>query len=165
MVNERIRNYVLRYCIKLSKTKEKGEDLFMDTMHKFYSNTDVYNPEKGTLPTFLCTVARHIFIDKKRRKSLDIQRFQKDKEKDYAMSYGVSYIDYDSEDVINAIMKAVANIEGNIKYSMILYVNGYSYKEISRELDIPLSSVKSHVFRSKKQIRKRLLSIDINGYI
>ena len=45
------------------------------------------------------------------------------------------------------------------RYAIIVrmhYFDGLTYEEISEILDIPVNTIKSHVFRAKREIRKRL---------
>ncbi len=52
------------------------------------------------------------------------------------------------------IKRAVENLQERLKSPFVLYeLQGFKYKEISKILDIPLSSVKVNILRARKQLQ------------
>ncbi len=55
------------------------------------------------------------------------------------------------------IMSAVENLPERLKTPFVMYqIDGLKYKEISKILDIPMSSVKINILRARQQLRKEL---------
>ena len=55
------------------------------------------------------------------------------------------------------IMSAVENLPERLKTPFVMYqIDGLMYKEISKILDIPMSSVKINILRARQQLRKEL---------
>ena len=48
------------------------------------------------------------------------------------------------------------------KYQLVIslfYLQGFSYQEMAQVLDLPLGTVKTHLFRARKRLKQRLLTV------
>ena len=58
---------------------------------------------------------------------------------------------------VQQIQKEILNLTPKYRIVIILrHYNNMSYQEISDTLELPISDVKSHLFRARKQLAKRL---------
>ncbi len=53
-------------------------------------------------------------------------------------------------------MRIIHLLKDEFKLPFLRYVDGYKYKEISEELDIPIGTVKSRIFIARKELIERL---------
>lgn len=135
-------NKLYKYCLKLSGSPWQAEDLVQDTMLKtFYLKKS--EPEREFTFSFLCTVAKNLYIDEKRKNRGDIY-FNED-------FYGVEsdFIEYSS--LIEALLTALP-----LKQAMLITLKdvfGYTSKEIAAMLRVRDESVKTALHRSRRKLR------------
>ncbi len=70
-------------------------------------------------------------------------------------------LDRESLEMVEEVLKKIPDT-----YNIILkmhYFDGLSYPEISLATDIPVNTIKSHVFRAKKLIKKKLARLFYEG--
>ncbi|WP_245553815.1 sigma factor-like helix-turn-helix DNA-binding protein [Cytophaga aurantiaca] len=54
------------------------------------------------------------------------------------------------------LLRVIDLLKDEFKLPFLRYVDGYKYKEISEELDIPIGTVKSRIFIARKELIARL---------
>jgi len=53
--------------------------------------------------------------------------------------------------------RAIGGLSPNLRLAISLYYfNSHSYEEVAAIMDIPLNTLKSHIYRAKKELAKRL---------
>lgn len=52
------------------------------------------------------------------------------------------------------IIKAIENLDYDFKIPFTLFMEGYKYKEIADIMDLPLGTVKSRIFFTRKKLAK-----------
>ncbi|HOL39768.1 MAG: RNA polymerase sigma factor [Dictyoglomaceae bacterium] len=128
---------IYRYLRRLTRDEETAKDLLQETfLRAMRSSVD---DEKAK--NYLFRIAHNLAIDyfNETKRFVDVPL-------DGEESPGNAYEIMENKD----IWKPLELIEKSIL--ILYYQEGYSYKEISEKLDIPLNTVKSHVFRAKKKI-------------
>ena len=143
--------------LRIVKSNEIAEEVLQDTFLKIWNNAAKFDNNKGRLFTWFANIARNAAIDMVR--SARYQRVQKTESLENSVfnisdSLNPEVKDSGLEKVINSLDE---------KYRLIidkLYFEGYSQSELSKELDIPLGTVKSRVRIAIKELR-RLLGDDM----
>ncbi|WP_289040400.1 sigma-70 family RNA polymerase sigma factor [uncultured Zobellia sp.] len=140
--------------------KDKGlsEEICQDVFAKVWNNSDSYNASKGRFFTWILNIARNAAIDKVRSKSY------KDQKKNLSADYFVGILnradspEEDKEDIdTSALKKLVLNLkEKCLEIIEMLYFKGYTQTEASKELDIPLGTVKTRNRSCISQLRKNV---------
>ena len=143
---------ILGVLFKMTGSKEEAEDLLQDTSVKIWKNADKYDDSKGRLFTWILNIARNTAIDKTRTK-----KFQENKKSQQLDSTVYDNIRFSEE--MKILDPGLENLINQLdpKYRQIidlLYLQGYSQKEIATQLDIPLGTVKSRGRSGIKQLRK-----------
>ena len=155
-------NLVFNTSLNFLGIKEDAEEITQDVFVEVHKSIGSF---KGgsTLKTWIYRITI--------TKSLEFQRRAKRKKRfAFLVSIGgenqdaleSSIIDHpgiDTEDKERAdlIFKKIDQLPENQKIAFTLYnMDGLSYKEIAETMDISLSSVESLIFRSKKNLRKKL---------
>ena len=71
-----------------------------------------------------------------------------------------------SDDVVlnDLMMKALATLPAH--YQVVIsgyYLEGLQYQELAEALDLPLGTVKTHLYRAKRLLREYLESVGVGG--
>ena len=138
-----------KYCLKLSESPWTAEDLAQETMLKVYRLKKT-EPNREFNFSFLCTVAKNLFIDEK-RKNKEVIHFKED-------FYGeVDSIEYYS--LIEILLTTLP-----LKQAMLVTLKdvfGYISKEIASMLRVSNESIKTALHRSRKKLKLKNSNIDM----
>lgn len=129
--------------------KECVNDTFID----FYRSIDKFDPEKGTLPAFLATIAR--------RRAISRYRHDQIRETD-ALSEDISSEsdDFERLDIKIDLEKAMSALKPeDAEIIRMKYYEGMTVKEIADSLNLPYETVKKRHLRSLSKMRLLLLSV------
>ncbi|CAG9623134.1 RNA polymerase sigma factor [Sutcliffiella rhizosphaerae] len=131
-----------KYCLKLSGSPWTAEDLVQETMLKVFKMKNS-QPEKEMTFSYLCTVAKHHFIDEKRKQRESIH-FNED-------LYGE---EYDSTEYYGLIELLLTSLP--LKQSMLITLKdvfGYTSQEIASMLRVSNESIKTALHRSRMKLK------------
>jgi RNA polymerase sigma-70 factor, ECF subfamily len=126
---------------------EETEDILQKLFLKIWDNFESYDPSKGRLYTWMLNIAKNLAIDYKRSKS--------NKNKIQNIEHNVHTLNtISAEDNFHdtiGLKEVVDNLKNDyLTLIDLAYYKGYTQEEISKELDIPIGTVKT-------RIRKALL--------
>lgn len=145
---------------KIVKSNMIAEDVMQDAFVKIWKNADTYDTSKGKLFTWLLNITRNTAIDtirsakyrhSKKSVSLDNSVYN---DKNLSVETPVNHIG------LNKVLHSLDE-----KYRIVLdliYLQGYTQKEVEEELQIPLGTVKSRVRIAIRELRKLLSSAAIS---
>ena len=136
--------------VRIVQSEEIAQDVLQETFVKIWKNGPRYDSSKGTLFTWMLNIARNTAIDKTRSASF------KNKGKIQALDKSVYNIKGTG---INPDQIGLRNMLDSLdpKYKQIMelvYFQGYTQKEISDELDLPIGTIKSRVRIGLRELRK-----------
>jgi RNA polymerase sigma-70 factor, ECF subfamily len=141
--------------IKMVDDAQLSEDILQETFVKIWNNFGQYDAAKGRLFTWMINITRNLTIDtlrskgyKKQQKIVQDENFVSSKQdKNY---YGSMF------DTIG-LKKQVQFLKPDQKIIIDLaYFNGYTQEEISKEMSIPLGTVKTRMRAAIIELRKLL---------
>lgn len=151
------------HVYRMVKEKEQVEDLVQEAFMKAFKNLKSYNTDYA-FSTWLYRITTNHTIDYLRKKKLpttSIDEPVKTKEGDMQIE-----IADDSEPADRAILskerkKIITHAIKNLpeKYRQVIemrHIEELSYQEISEQLDLPLGTVKAHIFRAREMLYKAL---------
>lgn len=121
---------------------EASEEVLQDVFIKVWDNCASYSSKKGRFFTWLLNIARNAAIDKTRSKSF------KNQKKNLTQEYFVDIIESKNSfsnkmDAIG-ISKYIKTLGDECKKVInLLFFKGYTQKEASEELNIPLGTIKT----------------------
>ncbi|MBS1913118.1 MAG: sigma-70 family RNA polymerase sigma factor [Bacteroidetes bacterium] len=138
---------------RLLRSHDLAEDALQETLVKVWGNFESYDPEKGRLFTWLVRVARNIALDifksKGYRNTLKNQELESLVDVvDRQSSAG------DDSDRIGLREIVLALKPEQQEVIDLIYFRGYTQDEASKELGIPLGTVKTRVRSALLTIRK-----------
>lgn len=127
---------IYKYVRKLIGDEGGAKDILQET---FLRAMDVYIEEK-TAKNYLFRIAHNLAMDylKERNRFIDVEI----EDNKY----------YNPEELVEQrdVWRPLSPLEKSIL--ILYYQEGYSYKEISEILDIPLNTLKSYICRAKKKV-------------
>ena len=164
---ERYREPIYYMLLKMVHDGDDAEDLMIETFGKAFRRLKQYSPQFA-FSTWLFKIASNgaiDFIRKKRIKALSLDKGFTDAEGD-TMEIQVADDGLDpgqtleKQQRVNRMREVVAQLKPRYRRLVELrYFEEYSYDEISKELDLPLGTVKAQLFRAR-DILAGVLEID-----
>lgn len=145
-----------RYAYKLTVDINEADDLLQETSLKALINKDKF-AEGTNFKGWMYTIMKNIFINDYRKTSRE-QTFV-DKTDNLAMIDSMQHLYADSTEQLHdnkELKKVVNKLPGEFKIPFIMFTNGYKYKEISEKLNIPIGTVKSRIFSTRKKLQNEL---------
>jgi len=138
------------------RNNDIAEEVMQDVFIKAWNNASSYAAAKGRFFTWLLNIARNAAIDKIRSKSF------KDSRKNLDAEYFVDILETSDslEDKTDAIgiAKFVSKLAKKcIEVIELLYFKGYTQKEASETLDIPIGTIKTRNRNCINQLREMVL--------
>ena len=151
-----IQDELLRFAYKLTADREEANDLLQETSLKALDNKDKYMPDTN-FKGWIYTIMRNIFINNYRKVVRD-QTFVDQTDQLYHLNlprdtaFESTEAAYDLKEmhrIVNALPR-----EYKLPFSM--HVAGFKYREIAEKLNLPLGTVKSRIFFTRKKLQQDL---------
>ncbi len=151
----RYQGSVFNVCYRMLGDAHDAEDLTQETFIRVHSRLDSYDCDRPFIP-WVRRIAVNLclnFINQNRRYVLPL-----DDEFELAVSKESSPERAQEEHERNALLRqAICLLPAHYRAVIELrHFQELSYFEISKALNIPLSDVKSHLFRARKSLAQRL---------
>jgi len=142
-------------ALKLTRNYEDAQDLLHDTLVKAFTNTEKFT-EKTNLAGWLITIMKNTFINNYRRKKKAHTIFD-ESEESYYLNIPVSTgkISPESEYACNELNKGINNLDEEFRNPFKMYLEGFKYKEIAQEINIPIGTVKSRIFQARQILSEK----------
>jgi RNA polymerase sigma factor (sigma-70 family) len=138
--------------VKVIEQADTANDVMQETFVKIWKSIDQYDGTKGKLFTWMINIARNTAIDKLRSSSFRNQQRTTDITES-TQAYQVLSTAANVEQI--GLNKLVSGLKP--EYRMVIdlaYFKGYTQEEISKELDMPVGTVKTHVRRALMELKK-----------
>ncbi|WP_309607839.1 sigma-70 family RNA polymerase sigma factor [Flavobacterium sp.] len=133
--------------------QEESEDILQKTFLKIWDNFDSYDASKGRLYTWMLNIARNMAIDYQRSK-YNKNKIQNTDINVYTLN-NLTIAD-DSIDTIG-LKKVVEKLKAeHLILIELAYYKGYTQEEISKELNIPIGTVKTRIRKALLVLRAEL---------
>lgn len=157
---ELMKNYrdaIYFLMLKMTSDNHDAEDLTIEAFGKAFKNIHQYTPDYA-FSTWLFKIASNNCIDFIRKKRLKVTSLNNpiDNENDSDLSQNIPCYRPDPEEIIIKKQKSklmhevVDKLKPHYKKLVELrYFKEYSYEEISKELNLPLGTVKAQLFRAR----------------
>jgi RNA polymerase sigma-70 factor (ECF subfamily) len=160
---EKYRNPIHHHIYRMVRDKGQVEDLVQEIFIKAFSSLASYSSNYA-FSTWLYKIATNHTIDYLRRKklktlSIDQPMRTKDGELEYELPDTTYRPDrYVLEDQRRELIQEAIDALPPKYYRVIVlrHQQEKSYEEIAEELDLPLGTVKAHIFRARELLYKKL---------
>ena len=151
------------HVLKMVKNHEQVEDIVQESFMKAFSNLSSYNTNYAFSTWMYRITTNHTidFLRKKKLQTTSINEPVRAKDGEMQMQI-VGGAETDRKIIRKERKKIVTDAIQNLpeKYREVIvmrHLEEMSYQEISEELDIPLGTVKAHIFRAREMLYKALI--------
>lgn len=138
---------------RIVQEEESAADVLQEAFVKIWHNFSSYDPTKGRLFTWMVNVARNLAIDYTRSKNY------KSDLKNQSLSDSVGKINRQRNSTPNTDLIGLKSFLDKLSPQHkqiidLLYFDGYTQEELSKELKIPLGTIKTRARAALKQLRE-----------
>ena len=144
-----------RVCLRMLGTPEDAEEALQDTFIRLADRAEVYDPSRGTVRTFVLTIAHHLCLERLRTRRARPQR-QQEPEKEQAFDVTAPAVrDPLDEALVQSALAGLPDTDRALLEAM--FFGGYTHAEITTRTGLPLGTVKSRLRRALLKLRERML--------
>jgi RNA polymerase sigma-70 factor (ECF subfamily) len=157
-----VRQKLHYYALSLTADPEKADDLLQETMLKALTYREKYT-QNTNFKAWIYTIMKNTFINDY-RKSVKVRNTFNDSNNDFHLIFSKDKV-YPAPDSIYSaveITKTIDELEDEYRIPFKMFLDGYKYKEIAEELNLPIGTVKSRIFFSRKKLEKSLHGYSYN---
>ncbi len=139
--------------MKMVEDSQLAEDILQEAFIKIWNNFKQYDNTKGRLFTWMINITKNLTIDTIRSKGYKKQK-KISQDENSVSDYGDKNYSADKFDTIG-LRNQLLNLKSDQKIIIDLaYFNGYTQEEISKEMGIPLGTVKTRMRTGIIELRK-----------
>jgi RNA polymerase sigma-70 factor (ECF subfamily) len=147
---------VASLAFRVLRDQALAEDVVQDTFVGFWKSPDRYDPTRGSLRTFLLTIAH--------RRAVDIVRSEEARARRELQPPEPDHFDLEDEVITRQLSAEVRSAlddlpEGERKAIAMAYFGGLSYVEVARRLGEPEGTVKSRIRSGMRKLSSSLQGV------
>ena len=147
---------LMSFALKLTLDKDEAHDLVQDTTLKALRNEEKY-VENTNFKGWMLTIMRNIFINNYRKAARENTSVDVSEDLFHINLCQESGLETpDGAYACNEISTLIANFPAEYRQPFSMHVAGYKYEEIAEKLNMPLGTVKSKIFFTRKKLREIL---------
>jgi RNA polymerase sigma-70 factor (ECF subfamily) len=152
---EKYKKSVYNLALRMVNNREDAADISQETFLRVYRHMAGFSKDHK-FSTWLYSIASHLCIDRLRKLRGNVIELSYDIPDNSPLPEEQVILNQLRED----IDKAVNNLPEKYRLVVVLrHVNELSYEEISSILKIPVSNVKTHLFRGREMLRSILSEV------
>lgn len=137
------------------KNKEESEDVLQETFIKIWNNLDSYDESKGRFFTWILNISRNMAIDRYRSKGFN--NHKKNLSTDNFVDIVKGSYNLNAKTDVIGISKFIEKLKPVcIKIIDLLFFKGFTQKEASEELNIPIGTLKTRNRACINELRNML---------
>lgn len=147
---------MMNFAYKLTSDPNVASDLVQETTLKALDNEEKY-ADNVNFKGWIFTIMRNIFINNYRR-TVRQNTMVDTTDNLYHLNSSAEAVNESPEGAytINEIAEFIGRMPENFSKPFSLHVAGYKYEEIADKLQLPLGTVKSRIFTTRRQLRELL---------
>lgn len=143
-------------ALSLTRDMEDAKDLVQETVLRALSSRDKFR-EGTNLKAWMYTIMKNIFINDYRRK---VKRKTIIDTTDNNFYINSTDRTIENQGETNMAMEnidlALGLLSDDFRIPFLMHYKGFKYKEIAKELELPIGTVKSRIHFARKELKKRL---------
>jgi len=160
---------IARVAAALTDDPSDADDLVQETFLRAYRHWNTFVP--GTdCKAWLSTICRHAFVEQRRRNARFVVADDQELENLAAVRQHnrakASDLDgmFGRLDLGPAIARAIAALEPHYRdVATLVDVDGFTYEEVAAALDIPIGTVRSRLYRARRQLQESLIDYAVDA--
>ncbi len=151
-----LENNLKYYALSLTSDNDKANDLLQETFLKALTYRDKFAANTN-FKAWVYTIMKNTFINDYRKASKSKNSLSgSNSEFHLQIAKDRVYPAPDSFYSTNEIEKSISALEDDFRVPFQMFLDGYKYKEIAERLELPLGTVKSRIFFTRKKLTATL---------
>lgn len=163
---------VYRFAVSLTRDPSDAEDVVQETFLRAYRSWHTFQPGSDAR-RWLFTICRNVFLRSRERQRNEVSLDDPDAEAMAAVRLHSEMINDGSDRLINrldlapALSTAIAELDEPFRSAVVLVdVEDQSYEAAAEILDVPIGTVRSRLFRGRRQLQEKLMTFARDrGYV
>jgi RNA polymerase sigma-70 factor, ECF subfamily len=160
---------VARVAAALTDDPADADDLVQETFLRAYRHWNTFVP--GTdCKAWLSTICRHAFVEQRRRNARsvvaddqELENLAAARQHNRAKANDLDGM-FGRLDLGPAIARAISALEPHYRDVVTLVdVDDFTYEEVATALDIPIGTVRSRLYRARRQLQESLIDYAIDA--
>ena len=157
-----IKNKLYRFALRLLRNEDEAKDVAQEVLIKAWNRRDDLQ-NLGSIEAWCMRLTRNMSLNRLKSGHYDKTDELTDTQNLYVVGHN-PYQSTEQRDTMNNVklfVEALPDLQQQV--IQLRDVEGYTYEEISKALDVNLGQVKVNLFRARQNIRRKLQSIDAYG--
>lgn len=147
---------LLSFAMKLTLDRDEAQDLVQDTTLKALNNEEKF-VDNTNFKGWMLTIMRNIFINNYRKSARENTMVDASEDLYHLnLKQDSGFETPDGAYAVGEISTIIAGFPADYREPFTLHVAGYKYEEIAEKLSMPLGTVKSRIFFTRKRLREIL---------
>lgn len=151
-----LQSNMLNFALSLTSNKEEAKDLTQETTLRALNNLDKFYDDTN-FKGWIFTIMRNTFVNNYRR-AVRSQTLidQTDNLYHLNLSQDSGFESPESSYSYSEISKVLNSFAKEYREPFSLHILGYKYEEIAQKMELPLGTVKSRIFFTRKRLQEIL---------
>ena len=155
---ERHQQHIFNLCYRMLQRFEDADDATQDTFLKAYRSLKQFRGD-ARLKTWLCRIARNECLNRLRNERM-IPLDER-----LVVEGGFRFVNstpsplelIEQQEIQSTVHAAINELPPAYRLVIMLFhLDGLSYEEISQVMEIPMGTVKTHIFRARRLLKSKL---------
>lgn len=156
-----LKDKLFRLALRITLDRAEAEDVVQDTMIRVWNKRDEW-PQFDSIEAYCLTVTRNLAIDRSQKK--EAQNVELTPEMEEAPEASGPYDRLINDERMKIIHRLINELPEKQRLIMQLRdIEGESYKEIAKVLNLTEEQIKVNLFRARQKVKQRYLEIDEYG--
>lgn len=156
-----LKDKLFRLALRITFDRAEAEDVVQDTMIRVWNKREEWT-QFGSIEAYCLTVAKNLAIDRSQKK--EAQNVELTPEMEEESEISGPYDQLVNNERMSIIHRLINELPEKQRLIMQLRdIEGESYKEIAKILNLTEEQVKVNLFRARQKIKQRYLEIDEYG--
>lgn len=151
-----LQSNLLSFAYQLTSDREAAADLLQETTLKALDNEEKFTSD-ANFKGWVFTIMRNIFINNYRRTVRQATVVDSSEDLYQINSYQESALESPEDTIaVKDINNILRSFDADFRVPFNMHVAGYKYSEIAEHLNLPVGTVKSRIFFTRKRLREAL---------
>ena len=156
-----LKDKLFRLALRITFDRAEAEDVVQDTMIRVWNKREEWT-QFGSIEAYCLTVAKNLAIDRSQKK--EAQNVELTPEMEEGSEISGPYDQLVNNERMSIIHRLINELPEKQRLIMQLRdIEGESYKEIAKILNLTEEQVKVNLFRARQKVKQRYLEIDEYG--
>ena len=156
-----LKDKLFRLALRITFDRAEAEDVVQDTMIRVWNKREEWT-QFGSIEAYCLTVAKNLAIDRSQKK--EAQNVELTPEMEEESEISGPYDQLVNNERMSIIHRLINELPEKQRLIMQLRdIEGESYKEIAKILNLTEEQVKVNLFRARQKVKQRYLEIDEYG--